>query len=346
VKDPKTIKAQIIKSHKKYPDGLMAVPSPKEGKAPRIIVPMDVQKDLVMQAHLDIHHQNHSKVYKLLSPLYYWPSMFQDVEDVCKACNHRLSGKMRRERLQSLFDMNTPLSRAAPRQHYGIYFYGLMTGEILIMVDLFTREVLLQWLPSRNQDIVARTILRRIIFERGMPISLRSDNAPELMKGIVKKICAYLIIQQIVTGGHNPRGNAICERANQTVRNMIRKLSDKEYTQLKTHAIPAFQFAMNTTFHSSIGCSPFEAGHGIPAQTIAYARLLMQQKLTDGARGKDMELDTEDLLEDVDVDFDKSDIKLLMELAMRMTDSVRATSEWHRRMTSENLAQNGHKNQL
>jgi hypothetical protein len=155
------------------------------------------------------------------------------------------------------------------------------------------------------------------------------------MKGIVKKICAYLNIQQIVTGGHNPRGNAICERANQTVGNMIRKLSDKEYMQLKTHAIPAFQFAMNTTFHSSIGCSPFEAGHGIPAQTIAHATLLMQHKLTEGARGKDMELDTEDFLEDVDIDFDKSDIKLLMELAMRMTDSVRATSE--------KLAQNGHK---
>jgi hypothetical protein len=44
----------------------------------------------------------------------------------------------------------------------------------------------------------------------------------------------------------------------------------------------------------------------------------------------DMELDTEDLLEDVDVNFDKSGIKLLMELAMRMADSVRATSEWHR----------------
>ncbi len=142
----------------------MAVPSPKEGKAPRIIVPVDVQKDLVMQAHLDIHHQNHSKVYKLLSPLYYWPSMFKDIEDICKACNHCLSGKMRREKLQSIFDMNTPLSRAAPRQHYGIDFYGLMAGEILIMVDLFTREVILQWLPSRNQDNVARTILRRIIF--------------------------------------------------------------------------------------------------------------------------------------------------------------------------------------
>ena len=63
-KIPKTIKSQIITSHENYPDGLMAVPPSKEGRAPRIIVPVDVQKDLVIQAHLDIHHQNHSKVYK------------------------------------------------------------------------------------------------------------------------------------------------------------------------------------------------------------------------------------------------------------------------------------------
>jgi hypothetical protein len=86
---------------------------------------------------------------------------------------------------------------------------------------------------------------------------------------------------------------------------MIRKLSDKEDSLTKTHAIPAFQFAMNTTCHSSIGCSPFEAGYGLPAQTTAHARLLAQQKLADGVRGMNMELDTEDLLEDVDVNFDK-----------------------------------------
>jgi hypothetical protein len=267
--------------------------------------------------------------------------MAKDVEDICRACEHCLSGKMRREKLQSLFDMNAPLVKAAPRQHYGIDFYGLMSGEILIMVDLFTRETLLHWLPSREQENVARTILRRIVFERGVPLSLRSDNAPELMKGLIKKICSYLNIQQIVTGGHNPRGNAICERANQTLGNMIRKLSDKEYTLIKTHALPALQFAMNTTYHSSIGCSPFEAGYGLPAQTISHARLIAQQKLVDRARGNDTELEADDLLEDVDIDFDKSDIKLLMELAMRMTDSVRSTSEWHRRMTSNRLSQNG-----
>jgi hypothetical protein len=42
-------------------------------------------------------------------------------------------------------------------------------------VDLFTRETLLQWLPSREQTKVAQTILRRIVLDRGVPISLRSD---------------------------------------------------------------------------------------------------------------------------------------------------------------------------
>ncbi len=58
--------------------------------------------------------------------------MTKDVEDVCKACKQCLSGKLRREYLYSLFDMNATLARAALRQHYGIDFYGLMSGEIRV----------------------------------------------------------------------------------------------------------------------------------------------------------------------------------------------------------------------
>jgi hypothetical protein len=54
---PKSLKRQIITSHEKYPDGSMAIPPIKVGGTPRIVVPLDVQRDLVLQAHLDIHHQ-------------------------------------------------------------------------------------------------------------------------------------------------------------------------------------------------------------------------------------------------------------------------------------------------
>ncbi len=108
-----------------------------------------------------------------------------------------------------------------PRQRYGIDFYGVHNGEILVMVDLFSRETMLEFLPNRKMERVCQAIMKRIIFSRGVPDELRSDNAPELIQGIVRQVCQYLDITQIVTGGNNPRGNAICERVNQTLGAMI-----------------------------------------------------------------------------------------------------------------------------
>ncbi len=67
------------------------------------------------------------------------------------------------------------------------------------------------------------------------------------MQGIVRQVCQcqYLNVAQIVTGGHNPRGNAICERVNQTLGAMIRKLSDLDYKDLKNF-LPSFEFMINT----------------------------------------------------------------------------------------------------
>ncbi len=105
----------------------------------------------------------------------------------------------------------------------------------MFIVDLFTRETMLTHLKRRTQDNVAQTILNVIIFQRGVPRTLRTDNAPELssLTGAISAICEYLKISQIRTGGHNPRGNSICERVNQSIGPMIRKLSDQEYKQSK-----------------------------------------------------------------------------------------------------------------
>jgi hypothetical protein len=80
-----------------------------------------------------------------------------------------------------------------PRQDYGIDFYGAYKGEILVIVDLFTGDTLLAFLSNRTQDNVAKTIIRNIIFQRGVPRSLRTHNAPELssLKGAVPAICEY-----------------------------------------------------------------------------------------------------------------------------------------------------------
>ena len=100
----------------------------------------------------------------------------------------------------------------------------------MVIVDLFTRETILTHLNKRTQDNVAQTLIKYVIFQRGVPRILRSDNAPELssITGAVSAICEYLKIDQIRTGGHNPRGNFIYERVNQSIGSMIRKLTDQE----------------------------------------------------------------------------------------------------------------------
>ncbi len=90
------------------------------------------------------------------------------------------------------------------------------------MVDFFSRETMLEFLPDRKMERICQTIMKRIIFSCRVPNELRSENALELMQGTARQVCQYLDIAQIlVTGGHKPRGNAICERVNQTLGGMI-----------------------------------------------------------------------------------------------------------------------------
>jgi hypothetical protein len=193
----------------------------------------------------------------------------------------------------------------------------------------------LEFLPDRKMERVCQTIMKRIIFLRGVPNELRFDNAPELMQGIVRQVCQYLVIAQIVTGGHNPRDNAICERINQTLGGMIRKLSDLDYKDLKNF-LPSpfsFEFMINTTLSSAIKRTPFEIAHGLPARTIAQARIEAQRV---GRGATDPEI-----LEDVSPVFDGSAVKHILEKAVEIAEEVKAVSEWHRRMTHEGLNQKG-----
>ncbi len=202
--------------------------------------------------------------------------MAKDIEAYCTSWPTCATAMVRRKHLKTKFDLTAPQSSLFLRQHYGVDFYGVNGGEILVAVDLFTRETIWIYLRNRNQDNVAKDLIRNIIFQRGVPLSLRTDNAPELSSntGAVSSTCQYLNIKQIKTGGHNPRGNAICERVNQSLGSMIRKLNDYEYNKLEQLALPAFQFALNTTFSSAIGCTPFEAGHEHNATAISEARVM------------------------------------------------------------------------
>ncbi len=123
-----------------------------------------------------------------------------------------------------------------------------------------------------GKRVKSSALLSGLVFVKGVPLEFRSDNAPELMSGLVAAMNHYLGVEQITTGGYNPRGNAIVERFMHILGHMLRIASNDEYNNLKDY-LQCIAFAHNCTYSSVIECTPFEAGHGLRARTVAEARM-------------------------------------------------------------------------
>ncbi len=110
-----------------------------------------------------------------------------------------------------------------------------------------TGEVCLWLLPNRKLWNVSRALLSGLVFVKGVPLEFRSDNAPELMSGLVAAMNRYLGVEQSTTNCYNPRGNAIVERFmhtlgrmlswNESLQTMSIAISKTTYSVLRSHTI-------------------------------------------------------------------------------------------------------------
>ncbi len=79
-----------------------------------------------------------------------------------------------------------------PRKAYGIDFYDHAKGEILVAIDLCTREVNLWFLTDRKTEGVTKALLSGILFQKGVPLLFVNDEASEFVGGTVHAMNQYL----------------------------------------------------------------------------------------------------------------------------------------------------------
>jgi hypothetical protein len=259
--------------------------------------------------------------------------MAEEIKQLCNACGVCKRSQIQRLNLSSIFRQAEEKDMPLPRQAYGIDFYGHEKGEILVAIDLCTREATLWFLPNRKQDNVARAIMTGLILQKGVPLTFRNDEASELVKGVVASMNRYLGISQVTTASHNPRSNAVVERFMQHLNGCLTKCDDAQYNNMKDY-LPAIAFAHNTAFNSAINCTPFEAGHGLRARTITEARAGPRlQIIAEG--GMD--------LTEADKNWEKTIFPKVLKLAERLAAEAQSHSQWHKRMNAHNLNQSGAK---
>jgi hypothetical protein len=173
----------------------------------RILVPKSQRTALTQTEHETMLHVKGNRVSHELSRSYFWPKMTEEIKKIYKASKICQEAEVHRQNLSTTFRQADEKDLPLPRQADGIDFYGHEKGEILVTVDLYTREFTLWFSPNRKQENVARALMTGLILQKGVPLIFRNDEASEFVKGVVAAMNRYLGITQVTTRSHNPQSN-------------------------------------------------------------------------------------------------------------------------------------------
>ena len=114
--------------------------------------------------------------------------MDHSIEKVVRHCPTCLESTVWRKHLASHFNVRSKNVMLYPQHSYETYFFEVANSEVLMAIDLCTREVTFWWFPNRKRKCVANALISGLIIQRSVLISLRAENAPELRQEVVKDI--------------------------------------------------------------------------------------------------------------------------------------------------------------
>ena len=231
----------------------------------QLILPKQCRKTVLELAH-DIPmagHQGRDKTRQRILRRFYWPSVFQDIENFCKSC--RICQKASKQRVKAaplipLPVISEPFSRVAmdivgplPRSKAGHRY-------ILVLCDYATRYPEAIALHSIDAEHIAEELIK--LFSRvGVPKEILTDQGSNFTSQLLAELYRLLGVKGIRTSPYHPQTDGLVERFNQTLKGMLRKTvqdEGKDWDKM----IPYLLFAYREVPQSSTGFSPFELLYG------------------------------------------------------------------------------------
>ena len=105
----------------------------------------------------------------------------------------------------------------------------------------------------------------------------------------MQRLCQLIGCQQTTTLAHHPTGNATIERLWQWIAVCLRQMTKEQYREWEKY-VRLMEHIWNTSYHSVLKCTPFEAAHGLKARSAV-------DSLTRGTAHVDTDLMTTDGIE-------------------------------------------------
>ena len=229
-----------------------------------IVIPIGLRERLMKECHDNFGHQGRDRMSALLRERFYWPNLEADVERYiqrCKTCTISKERKPKHKFPRQYFTASHPFELVSMD-------YTLLEPSssgyqnVLVLTDVFSKFAVC--IPTKDQTAITTTkaLVSHWFHRFGPPERLHSDQGRNFESQVVAELCKIYGVKKTRTTPYHPEGNAVTERFNSTMHNLLRTLSDNQKRKWDVY-LPTLVFNYNATPHSSTQFSPFEILFGV-----------------------------------------------------------------------------------
>ena len=141
-------------------------------------------------------------------------------------------------------------------------------GNAYIIVFICAMTKWIEAFPIRTPDAedAARAFFKGVMLRHGCCRTLVTDRGTNFTSLLFSELCKLLQVDKIHTTAFHPEGNGLVERANGTIVKGLALLINEEQDDW-SELLPMILFSYHTSYHRSIGMTPYEAMFGRNAIT-------------------------------------------------------------------------------
>jgi hypothetical protein len=197
----------------------------------QLYVPLEMRGRLVVTKHGSAAggHRGAQETLAKLRKHYFWPSMSGDVTGWIQGCGCMQKKGERKQRVGKL----SGIKLARPGEKIIFDFMKLPTSlrgnkYLLVIVDVGSREIALEAMPTREASGVAQAIMNRVYLRGKAPRVWQSDNAQEFVAKVMKELAALMGAKFKHSSPYHPQTNTHVERYNKTIATHLSLLVERE----------------------------------------------------------------------------------------------------------------------
>nr|ADB85398.1 putative retrotransposon protein [Phyllostachys edulis] len=216
-------------------------------------------------------HSGRVATYQRVKHLFYWPGMKKEIHTMVRECAVCQRSKAEHCHYPGLLEP-LPIPDMAWTHISMDFIEGLPSSKgkevIFVVVDRFTKYA--HSVPLSHPysvQLVAQAFIDNIFKLHGFPIAIVSDRDRIFTSKLWQELFKSMKVQLRFSTAYHPQTDGQTERVNQCVESYLRCMAMQEPKKWVSW-LPLAEWWYNTTFHTALKLSPFQALYGFPPPLI------------------------------------------------------------------------------